>query len=174
MIRLEDIVVVVVGVVCFALVIVCWPVLRYGVPALFAAIRARYLSIDFNEIMSRIADLGDAGDARSGANGDAGGAGTPMLPHRHQLNDDHGSENASAYASITLRQLPKVELITMLAVQRKDDGSYLWSSNEIKKFVPGADGPIGDVIATVRGKRTPDPPTRSIRRAASGDWEPVR
>jgi hypothetical protein len=149
------------------------PLLKYG-PRFFVSLFRRYLWVDWDGFMSRLADLNDASDACSGANGNVGDAAIVERGQQHQEASDVASENASERASIVLRQLPKVELITMLAVQRKDDGSYLWSSNDIKKFVPGADGPIGEVIATVRGKRTPDPPARSIRKSASGEWEPIR
>ena len=117
---------------------------------------------------------GDAAEARTGADGDAGDAAILVRGQQHQVNDEVDDENASAPASLVLRQLPKTELIILLAVQRKDDGSYLWSANDIKKFIPGADGPIGEVIATVRGKKPAEPAARSIRKNANGDWEPVR
>lgn len=116
----------------------------------------------------------DAGEIRSGANADAGDADDLRRGHMHQVNGENDTENAAEDNPIHLRQLAKTDLIVMLAVQRKEDGSYLWSSNEIKKFVPGTDGPIGEIIATVRGKKPAEPPARSIRKSASGEWEPVR
>lgn len=118
--------------------------------------------------------IADAADNRSGAWGAANDAEDLVRGHMHQVNDGFDTESASPDESFVLRQLPRTELIVMLAVQRKEDGSYLWSSNEIKKFVPGTDGPIGEIIATVRGKKPVEPPARSIRRGASGEWEPVR
>jgi hypothetical protein len=134
----------------------------------------RYLVVKIADMSSGEAGTNDAVDNRSGARGAASDAGNLMRRHTHQVNDENDIENASPAESLVLRQLPRTELIVMLAVQRKDDGSYLWSSNEIKKFVPGTDGPIGEIIATVRGKKPADPPARSIRKGINGEWEPVR
>lgn len=145
----------------------------YGTLDLWSVLR-RYVAVRIADTMSTPADAGDAADNRSGALSAASAAGDLERGHMHQANDDLDTKNASPDESFILRQLPRTELIVMLAVQRKEDGSYLWSSNEIKKFVPGTDGPIGEIIATVRGKKLVEAPARSIRRNASGEWEPVR
>lgn len=129
---------------------------EYGALNLWAVLR-RYVAVQISE----------ADDARSAAQGAASDAAIVERPQTHQVNDGFDDETASPQ-SLVLRQLPRTELIVMLAVQRKDDGSYLWSSNEIKKFVPGTDGSIGEIIATVRGKKPVEPPPANVRRPMSG------
>jgi hypothetical protein len=66
------------------------------------------------------------------------------------------------------RQLAREELIIMLAVQRKDNGEYLFSANEITKFVGGAAAPVKNTIANVRGRKETPPPARSLTRPMNG------
>lgn len=157
---------------CIFVVIFGQPLLAlladYGVPFL-GAIRRRYFSIEWRDVMSRVADEdGDADDIRSGAWGDADDACDLLRGHTHQVNDENETETAADREPLILRQLSKTDLIVMLAVQRKDDGSYLWSSNDIKKFVPGTDGPIGEIIATVRGRKEAPAPGAPLKRPVNG------
>lgn len=133
---------------------------------MIAAFSGRY-------IMSRDRDSSGADGSSTGAWGGAADAGDLVRGQQHQVNDSFDDENALEREPLVLRQLPKTDLIVLLAVQRKDDGSYLWSANDITKFYPGADAPIKNIIATVRGKKTAEPAARSIRKGANGDWEPV-
>jgi hypothetical protein len=148
------------------------PLLKYG-PRVIVSFFHRYVWVDFDTLMSRLADLADATDAHSGAFADATDAAIVARGHQHQVDNDRSTENALIEKPFELCQHPKEKVITMLAVQRKENGEYLWSSNEIKKFVPGSDGPIGEIIATVRGKKEAPAPTRSIRKNARGEWESV-
>lgn len=132
------------------------------------AVVRRYVIVRIADMSSDDLGEGAADAARSGAWGAAGDAAIVERAQQHQVNDDSDSENAAEQESFVLRQLARTELIVMLAIQRKEDGSYLWSSNDIKKFVPGADGPIGEAIATVRGKKETPPPARSIARPPDG------
>lgn len=122
----------------------------------------------YADITSSMAGAGEASAFRSGATGEATSADDLRRGQQHQVAADFDSENASDRESIILRQLARAELIAMLAVQRKDDGSYMWSSNEIKKFVPGSDGPIGEIVATIRGKKEGPPAGAPLRRPANG------
>lgn len=131
--------------------------MRGGIPDVWGVVR-RYVAVK----------IADADDIRIGATGDATEAGVVVRGQQHQAAAEFDSENASEREALTLRQLAKTELIVLLAVQRKDDGGYVWSSNEIKKFVPGADGPIGEVIATVRGKKETPPAGAPLRRPVNG------
>jgi hypothetical protein len=165
---LQDLGIIIGTVLLFAAACVIMPPLfKYG-PHFFVSLFHRYLSVDWDGFMSRLADLNDAGNARSGAQGDAGDAAIVVRGHTHQESNERSTENAAERASIVLRQLEKTELITMLAVQRKENGEYVWSSNEIKKFVPGTDGPIGDIIATVRGKKENPAPAKNLQRPVNG------
>ena len=66
------------------------------------------------------------------------------------------------------RQLAREELIIMLAVQRRENGDYLFSANEITKFVGGAAATVKNTIANVRGRKETPPPARSITRPPNG------
>lgn len=66
------------------------------------------------------------------------------------------------------RQLGKEELIVLLAVQRNDDGGYLWSANQITSFVGGTAAPIKATIATVRGTKDAPRPGSPLKRPANG------
>jgi hypothetical protein len=66
------------------------------------------------------------------------------------------------------RQLAKEELIILLAVQRNEDGGYLYSANQITSFVGGAAQPIKATIANVRGKKETPPPAKALHRPLNG------
>jgi hypothetical protein len=103
-----------------------------------------------------------AGD-RTSANGDAAGSWDLVPGQQHQAAPGEPSDDAPF-----ARQLAREELIIMLAVQRKDNGDYLFSANEITKFVGGANAPVKATIANVRGKKETPPPTKSLTRPAGG------
>lgn len=171
---IDDALVIVIGSVALLIIFVTVRLIyAHGTLDIWGVIR-RYVAVRIVDMSSDDFAESAAGDNRSGAWGAAGDAADLRRGHTHQVNDGIDTENAADQESFLLRQLPKTELIVMLAVQRKEDGSYLWSSNDIKKFVPGTDGPIGEIISTVRGKKPAEPPARSIRRGAGGEWEPVR
>lgn len=157
---MQDFIVVGAGtLIIFALFLIYGWVQEVGTIGLWPIVR-RYVAVRLVEPMRD--------DGRSSADGAAGDADDLRRAQPHQLNDDFDDENAAGREAIVLRQLTKTELIVMLAVQRKDDGSYLWSSNDIKKFVPGTDGPIGEIIANVRGKKETPPPPTSLHRPVNG------
>lgn len=71
-------------------------------------------------------------------------------------------------------RLSKAELITLLAVQKKDDGAYLYSSNQITAFVGGTAADVKRLIAEIREPVKPveeTPPQgrgKSLRKPAEG------
>ena len=58
---------------------------------------------------------------------------------------------------IRLRQLPRHDLIVLLAVQRKEDGDYLFSSNQITTFVGGTAATVKALVAEVRSENQEQP-----------------
>lgn len=57
--------------------------------------------------------------------------------------------------------LSRLEVLTLLAVQKTPDGDYLYSANKIAELVGGARQPTLDQIAVVRGTRKEEPSARS-------------
>lgn len=53
--------------------------------------------------------------------------------------------------------LNKTELITLLAVQKKPDGDYTYSANQIRNFVGGTAADVHALIAELRGTRKDEP-----------------
>lgn len=171
---LADLAWIVGGVVTFAAAcFVMPPLFRYG-PKIIVSLFHRYMTVDFDSIMSRIADLGGSGEMGSTSHGGSGGSGMVVPQHWHQAEPDFDTDSEAERESFVLRQLTRNELIVMLATQKKDNGGYLFSSNQIKDFVGGRAADVGQTIAAVRGKKEAPKPARSIRRISKDDWEPVR
>lgn len=61
---------------------------------------------------------------------------------------------------VSLRKIPKTDLIVLLAVQRKENGDYLYSANEITDFIGGTAAPIKKLIAEVRDEAPPEQAAR--------------
>lgn len=96
------------------------------------------------------------------------------LADMHQLELEEPGENEPADEPIQLRQLPRVHLIVLLAVQRKEEGGYLFSANQITSFVGGTAAPVKALIAEVRAEKQEEPkqPGR-VDRPANG-WSSKR
>lgn len=75
----------------------------------------------------------------------------------HHLELEEPLENKPALEPIRLRQLPRYDLIVLLAVQRKEEGGYLYSSNQITSFVGGTAAPVKALIAEVRAEKQAEP-----------------
>lgn len=80
-----------------------------------------------------------------------------VLVDTHQPELEEPDENEPAPEPVYLRQLPRVHLIVLLAVQRKEEGSYLFSANEITSFVGGTAAPVKKLIAEVRAEKQEEP-----------------
>ncbi len=76
-----------------------------------------------------------------------------VLADTHQAELEEPGENEPVAEPIHLRQLPRVHLIVLLAVQRKEEGGYLYSANEITSFVGGTAAPVKALIAEVRAEK---------------------
>jgi hypothetical protein len=87
----------------------------------------------------------------------------------HHLELEEPGENEPAPEPIRLRQLPRADLIILLAVQRKEEGGYLFSANQITAFVGGTAAPVKALIAEIRAEKQAEPlPPGRIDRPASG------
>lgn len=104
---------------------------------------------------------------RTSSIGPRHGSGDPVRGQQHQAEPQEPGENEPGEKSFA-RQLAREELIVMLAVQRKDNGDYLFSANEITKFVGGAAAPVKNTIANVRGRKEVPPPAKSLTRPVNG------
>lgn len=104
---------------------------------------------------------------RTGSNGGFSGSRDLVPGQQHQVEPQEPDENEPDEKAFA-RQLAREELIITLAVQRKDNGDYLFSANEITKFVGGAAAPVKNTIANVRGRKEAPPPPRSIARPPGG------
>ncbi len=167
---LEDIVTIAVGLGVFVLlVLIMPPLLKYG-PRVIVALFYRFIYVDFDALMSRLADMAGSGAAGTGSEAGSADSGIAVPLHRNQAEPDFDAESEPERESVVLRQLPRTELIVMLAIQNKDDGNYLFSANEIKQFVGGRAADVGEIIAGVRGKKQAEPPARSVQRPTNG-WQ---
>lgn len=101
----------------------------------------------------------------TGSIGGSAGSGDPV---RGQQNHLEPVEPGNDEPPPITRQLGKEEMIVLLAVQRNDDGGYLWSANDITKFVGGTAAPIKATIATVRGTKDMPKPGAPLKRPANG------
>ena len=122
-------------------------------------------------VVVRIADMSseDLAQEQFGTGSDATGTGSlaPVPGQQHQVEPDlltNLEPDEKAFA----RQLAREELIITLAVQRNENGDYLFSANQITSFVGGAAAPVKSTIANVRGKKETPPPARSIARPPDG------
>ena len=106
---------------------------------------------------------------RFGTSSNSGSTGSrDLVPgQQHQAEPQEPGEDEPTEKSFA-RQLAREELIITLAVQRKENGDYLFSANDITKFVGGAAAPIKNTIANVRGKREAPPASRSVQRPLNG------
>jgi len=102
-----------------------------------------------------------------------------VLPHVHQVEPSEPAENkpASEPNELTVNaHLSRPDLIALLAVQKNDDGSYRFSSNQITGFVGGTAAEVKKQIADIREKPAPVAPPapdasargKSLRRPAEG------
>lgn len=102
-----------------------------------------------------------------------------VLPHVHQVEPSEPAENepASEPTELTVSaHLSRPDLIALLAVQKNDDGSYRFSSNQITGFVGGTAAEVKKQIAEIREKPAPVAPPapdasargKSLRRPAEG------
>lgn len=106
-------------------------------------------------------------DPRTSSWGGSPSSGDLVPGQQHQV-EPQEPDNGEPDEKWTARQLAREELIITLAVQRKENGDYLWSANQITAFVGGAAAPIKSTIANVRGKKEVPPPGAPLRRPANG------
>lgn len=64
--------------------------------------------------------------------------------------------------------LSRLELLTLLAVQKDGDGEYLYSANKIAELVGGARQKTLDQIGEARGIRKQDEPSARMNRPENG------
>lgn len=77
----------------------------------------------------------------------------PVLGQQNQIEPTEPTQNEPATEPFSLRQLPRRDLIVLLAVQRKEDGGYSFSANQITAFIGGTAAPVKELIADVRSGR---------------------
>lgn len=106
-------------------------------------------------------------DSRTSSRSGSAGSWDLVPGQQHQAEPQEPGESEPDEKSFA-RQLAREELIITLAVQRKDNGDYLFSANDITKFVGGAAAPVKATIANVRGKRETPPASRSVQRPLNG------
>lgn len=99
----------------------------------------------------------------------------PVLPHLHQveLGEPAKNEPPEEPPTPTVNEhMNRAEIIALLAVQKKADGAYVYSSNQITAFVGGTAAEVKKQIAELRDqpKSTEPAPERgkSLRRPAEG------
>lgn len=124
------------------------------------AVVRRYVTV-------RLADEPVLADYRTSSTGGSTGSEMVVPGQQHHAEPVEPGEIEPDEKSFA-RQLAREELIIMLAVQRKDNGDYLYSANEITKFVGGAAAPVKATIANVRGRKETPPPSRSLSRPVNG------
>lgn len=76
--------------------------------------------------------------------------------HTHQPEPDEPPVREPAYEPAQMRRLPKHDLIVLLAVQRDDEGKYVYSSNDITKFIGGTAADVKALISAVRDEQPAD------------------
>lgn len=106
-------------------------------------------------------------DPRTSSGSGSTGSSDLVLAQQHQVEPVEPGKSEPGEKSFA-RQLAREELIITLAVQRKDNGDYLFSANQITAFVGGAAAPVKATIANVRGKKETSPPVKSLHRPANG------
>lgn len=74
-------------------------------------------------------------------------------PDANHLEPEEPAVREPAREPINLRQLPKQDLIVLLAVQRDEEEKYIYSSNDITKFVGGTAADVKALIAAVRAEK---------------------
>lgn len=95
-----------------------------------------------------------------------------VLADTHQPEPVEPSVIEPASEPIRLRQLPRHDLIVLLAVQRKEDGEYLFSANQITTFVGGTAANVKTLIAEVRAEKQEQRPPGRLERPANG-WPAI-
>ena len=106
-------------------------------------------------------------DMRTSSNGGSSGSGDLVPGQQHHAEPGEPGDLEPDEKSFA-RQLEREELIIMLAVQRRPNGDYLYSANDITKFVGGAAASVKNTIANVRGRKETPPPAKSLSRPVNG------
>lgn len=155
------------------LVVLFAPVLwSFAVP-LGRALWRRYFLFEWPSLLSTLADEDGSQPVRSPAEPAEPAA---VRAHQNQLEpaepDQIEPEREPSEVTINNR-MGRTELIALLAVQRKDDGGYVFSSNQITAFVGGTAAEVKAQIAAIRNPPKPETPAqiergKSLRRPAEG------
>lgn len=89
--------------------------------------------------------------------------------HQNQVEPVELPEIEPVRETLQLNRLSREAEIALLAVQRNENGSYRHSANDITKFVGGTAADVKDLIAEIRGTRTPkQPPAAQVTRPPKG------
>jgi hypothetical protein len=164
---LQDLGIIVGSVVAFlAVCIIMPPLLKYG-PRFFVSLFHRYLWVDWDGFMSRLADM-DKEPAESDWNG-AGSNGT-VLPHQNQENQNRNANFETIKNYFTQHNLSDEQCIIILALMRRMSGDDLLSANKIRDVVGGADAVVKAQVSALRPKKIPakPPALRGIQRPKEG------
>lgn len=128
------------------------------------AIVRRYIAVRIADMSSMEPVLAD--DRTSSSDGSSGSR--DLVPGQQHQAEPREPGDSEPDEKTFARQLAREELIITLAVQRKENGDYLFSANDITKFVGGAAANVKNTIANVRGRKEVPPPAKSLQRPVNG------